>query len=535
MKKEEIPAESRSQQIGHFRACDRGCRTKEIEQFFIDNIRNEEEKTMNISKEEILAGVEKMNSFGTRLTGSKGHTDFINYLKDEIGKMGFPIFSDPFYFTRWEEKSSSITLLDGGEEINVPVSSAYPYSGQTDEDGITEELILVNSLADIKNVSGKIAVFNVSNINFIPSEVAFDKRSSYPEDVVLETKYEGPVITSFVHCFYGILSKLGKAKAVILVWKGLHDDCIKGQYLSFILGYQNVPMLWVTETDGKQVLEAAKAHKKANVVLTAETEENAFTESFYCIVRGKNPKETVIVNTHTDGTNCVEENGPIALLQLMKNIQNRELERTHIFVFTTGHFRLPRFKDIRTGAFQSASRWLAMHRELWDGKGDHFKCVANLTLEHLGCKEWRVIDGEYQYTGKPEVELVYTGNKFVDKLYIDTVKDRKDVRTLTLRGHNALHFGEGQNFFTMGIPEISLVPAPYYLCVVSDSHEMEKFDAELMTEQTETFMKLIEKIETIPAKQLGRSDFYSIVKAKSVSGGYDFSIEGLLKKLHDKK
>ena len=119
----------------------------------------------------------------------------------------------------------------------------------------------------------------------------------------------------------------------------------------------------------------------------------------------------------------------------------------------------------------------------------------------------------------------------MDKLYIDTVKERKNVRTMTLRGHNALHFGEGQNFFTMGIPEISLVPAPYYLCVVSDSHEMEKFDIDLMTEQTETFARLIKKIENISAKDLGRSDFYSIVKAKSVSGGYDFSFKGFTQKI----
>ena len=102
---------------------------------------------------------------------------------------------------------------------------------------------------------------------------------------------------------------------------------------------------------------------------------------------------------------------------------------------------------------------------------------------------------------------------------------------MTLRGHNALHFGEGQNFFTMGVPEISLVPAPYYLCVVSDSHEMEKFDIDLMTQQTETFAKLIEKIENISAKELDRSEFYSILKAKSVSGGYDFSLKGLADKI----
>lgn len=431
-------------------------------------------------------------------------------------------------------KSSSIDILDGEEKISVPVSSAYPYSGETDENGITEELVYVKDVTDIPKTTGKIAVFEVSNVNFIPSEIAFDKRTSYPENVVLEKKYEGPVITSFVQCFNGIISKLTKAKAVILIWKGLHDDCIKGQYLSFITGYQNIPMLWVNQTDGEKVIEAAREHKKANLILTAEIEENAFTESFYCILKGKHPKENVIVNTHTDGTNCVEETGPIALLQLMKNLKDRELERTHIFVFTTGHFRLPHFKDVRTGSFQSASRWLAMHRDLWDGKGNHFKCVANLTLEHMGCKEWRDIDGEYKYTGQPEVELIYTGNEFMDKLYIDTVKERKTVRTMTLRGHNALHFGEGQNFFTMGIPEISLVPAPYYLCVVSDSQETEKFDIDLMVEQTETFAALIEKIEDIPASELGRSDFYSLVKARSVSGGTDFSLSALAQKVIDK-
>lgn len=489
---------------------------------------------IDISKEELLEGVEKMNSCGVRLTGSKAHTDFINYLQDEIGKMGIKIYSDPFYFERWEEKKSLIEIFDGDEKINIPVSSAYPYSGETTEEGIIEELVYIKNISDVKDVKGKIAVYDVSNINFIPSEIAFDKRTSYPEDVVLESKYEGPVITSFVQCFNGMISKLTGAKAAILVWKGLHDDCIQGQYLSFIMGYQNMPMLWVNETNGKKVVEAAKLHKKAKFVLEAEIENNAYTESFYCILPGKHPTENVIVNTHTDGTNCVEENGPIALLQLMKNLKDQELERTHIFVFTTGHFRLPNFKDIRTGAFQSASRWMAMHRDLWDGKKGHARCVANLTVEHLGCKEWREIDGEYKYTGKPEVEIVYTGNKYMDKLYIDTVKDRKTVRTMTLRGHNALHFGEGQNFFTMGIPEISLVPAPYYLCVVSDSHEMEKFDIDLMAEQTVTFAKLIKKIEETNSAYFGRSEFYSIVKATSVSGGKDFSLKGLTQVVAEK-
>ncbi len=97
-----------------------------------------------ISKEEMLEGMNKMNSFGTRLTGSKGHNDFINWLKDEVSKMDIPIFSDPFYFRRWEEKHSSIEIIDGDGVVDIPISSAYPYSGETSADGITEELVYVD-------------------------------------------------------------------------------------------------------------------------------------------------------------------------------------------------------------------------------------------------------------------------------------------------------------------------------------------------------------------------------------------------------
>ena len=69
--------------------------------------------TFDISKEALLDGMQKMNSFGTRLTGSNGHNDFIKWLKKEIAKMDIPVYSDPFWFRRWEEKKSSIEIIDG--------------------------------------------------------------------------------------------------------------------------------------------------------------------------------------------------------------------------------------------------------------------------------------------------------------------------------------------------------------------------------------------------------------------------------------
>lgn len=483
-----------------------------------------------ISKNEMLKGIKMMNSFGSRITGSKGQLDFIRYLKDEIKNMDLEVYSDPFFFKKWEVKEASLSLYgyNGPEEIEI--SSVFPYSGETKDTGITSELVY--SVGDkIYGVKDKIAVVEVTELSELPSELAFDKRSSYPDEVTLPENYTGPVATTFVKFTYSRIAKLRGARAIIFIWKGINDECVKGQYLPFILDYQGIPAVWLGEKEGRKVIEAAIAHRTATITLTADTKRHAYTETFYCMLPGKSDKESVIINTHTDGVNCVEENGPIALLQLIKTLKEIPLERTHIFVFVTGHFRLPIFRDITGGGIQATSKWLAMHRDLWDGKSGHLKAVAGVSIEHLGCMEWAESDGEYKATGEIQTELVYTGNVEVNDIYMDNVRDRKLVKTMTLRGHNLLHFGEGQPLFNVGIPEISTVSAPDYLCVESPTHEMEKFNIDLMYEQTKTFEKIIKKIDSYSAKEIGSCDDYSIVKANSVSGRSDMNINTFKRKV----
>ena len=43
----------------------------------------------DISKETIQNEMKTMNGFGLRLTGSEGQQKFVEYLKDEIHKLGF--------------------------------------------------------------------------------------------------------------------------------------------------------------------------------------------------------------------------------------------------------------------------------------------------------------------------------------------------------------------------------------------------------------------------------------------------------------
>ena len=470
------------------------------------------------SPELLQQEVEKMNSFGVRLTGTKAQRNFIKYIKSQIHEMGLETFSDPSRFMRWEEKSKKIVINAEDGDVEVPISSAFPYSGETPAEGITAPLTLVNEKhVGYLTTAGKIAVVEVNELDFLPSEIAFDEKGrSIPEGLTLPSHYNGPVATAFVNFPFLRMAKLAGAKAVICIWKGINDDCIEGQYLPFILGYQGIPAVWVNSKNGQRVIEEAKKGSTATFTLEAEIEKYAKTESFWCVLDGEEDGESVIINTHTDGTNCIEENGPIAMLAMIKYLKDKPLKRTHIFVFVTGHFRLPNFKNIDGGGVQATSKWLTAHRSHWDGKEGHLKAVAGLSVEHLGCKMWKTEDGEYKQTGDVETEIVYTGNQKLDDIYFDSLDERTKVYTLTLRGHNFLHFGEGQPLFNCGIPEIALVTAPDCLCVISENDEMDKFDAELMYEQIVSFIKMALMIEDLSTEEIGPCDSYSLVATKKM-------------------
>ena len=133
--------------------------------------------------------------------------------------------------------------------------------------------------------------------------------------------------------------------------------------------------------------------------------------------------------------------------------------------------------------------------------------IAGVSMEHLGCTEWKDVNGVYTKTNDIDTELVYTGNKNLDKIYYEAIKDRTLVRTTTLRAHNTMHFGEGQPLSKKRIPEIALVTAPDYLCSVDSSgnEHMDKFNLDLMYEQIQTFINCVNLIDEKSKKEIGKS------------------------------
>ena len=458
-----------------------------------------------INEVDIKNGMDALNSFGTRLTASEGHKAFVKYIKDEIVKMGLEPVSSFKKFNRWTATNSKVVLHIKDGDIDVKVSSEFPYSGETPKEGVTGKLTK-GGLCKSKDI----VVLEIKDLGKISSKIAFNQRNAFPSDLKLAKYYKGPVAASFVHGLSVPVQAAFGAKACICIWEGMSDEMVEGQYLNFILKYLKMPTVWVNETEGKKVLDALKEKATATVTLEADIEKDAEGESVYAVIEGENKEECVIINTHTDGTNCVEENGAIGMLSMMKYFLENKPKRTLVFAFVCGHFRLASFTHKYSLVDQSTSWWLYTHKELWNGKNGNLKAIAGVTLEHFGCTEWKDVDGKYMKTNDVDIEVVYTGNKVVDEIYYKALEGRTKVRTVTLHPHNFLHFGEGQSLFNVGIPDVALVTAPDYLCVVSDTNEFDKFDYDLMVEQVKTFTKVVELINEKTAKEIGKAQKYSI-------------------------
>jgi hypothetical protein len=459
--------------------------------------------------EEIKKNHQKMVQMGPRLTGSAAHKEFIESIKRELTAIGLEPKTDTLHFKRWEPGRWALSFSDGGKNTEAESASYYPYSGCTPPEGVTAKLKYSGKrgLSAFLGVRNKIAVVSMPVFE-AGIGLVFKKRAGFPADFEPPKKQGSPVVATFVISPNIGLARFMGAKGVVCVMRGISRDNARNQYLPFIKRYAGIPALWVDEEEGAKIIEAAKRREEATLTLDASVYENADTETVYAVLPGKDPKKTIIINTHTDGSNAFEENAPIALLSLARYFAAKpveEREHTLVFSFITGHFQLHQFGS---GLFQATGKFLRRHPELWNGKNGGALATAGVALEHLGCTEWRDTPDKKQFVQVSEIdpELVYTSNQKMAEIYLDAIKDRTQTKTLVLRPKNMVHFGEGQPIWKVGIPSIALCPGPDYLCNNAPSGYIEKTNYTLFSEQIETFRRVIETLDKKSRAELGKSD-----------------------------
>lgn len=441
------------------------------------------------SRKEIWDQQVWMAMLGPKYTGNQAHTTFVEFIATELHKAGLEVERMHYTFPRWDARRWNLTIApSSGASFKAPVTSYFPYSGETPAAGVTGDLVFAgtNPAFTLDGVQGKVAL-----VDFATSVRQWSKVYR-----TWGTNPPGEMFPASLKPARGAVNDLtvfrkAGALAVILGWTDVSDANAADQYTPFSRPPQGIPGVYVGRETAARLKGLAASGAKATVVLEATTTPDTPTDTLIATLPGTSSGELIIVNTHTDGPNATEENGAlgiIALARYFSRLPKSARPRTMVFPLTTGHFAGP---------------WVPSIRGVIDKRPDLIShAVAALTVEHLGCLEWMDdASGHYRATGKNEWAVAITPNKPLGEVFVDAEKGSRD-RAAAVNPVAGGWLGEGSALSRAGIPTIGYIPQPNYLLAGPADGCLGKLSPELMHSQIEVFAKVLHGLHTMDAKTL---------------------------------
>lgn len=452
------------------------------------------------SADEMWALLEEMNALGPRLAGNAAHRKYVDILEDDMKEAGLQTRRDTYTFPRWEAGTWRLaTSSSGGRTLEIPVTFYYPHSGQTGPQGVTGPLVyagrFVSDGSSQPNRSGDFA----GKIVFVEYEIAardyndwYQPWGYYTPDSRLE-KYVSSVMAQPFEDLTAY--KEAGAAGVVIGWTNLSDDQASRQNWPFGRPLQQLPALLVGPTAGKTLRELAAAGATATLTLDATVFPDSRTDSLLATLPGSSPDEILIINTHTDGPNAIQENAGVALTVLARyfsKLPRDSRRRTLVFSLATGH-DVGAYVPGRQGGF--AER----HPDLVK------KSIASVAIEHLGCREWRDDGGHTRYTATGRDELTYaiTHHELVAKIALECVAGTPERHLAAVRPlPKGRYLGVGGRLAATGMPTLGYYASPTYLNMMAPDGCLSKLSKPLMHGQIVALAKMIHRLDSTPAGDL---------------------------------
>jgi hypothetical protein len=454
------------------------------------------------SKHQLWEDLLFMIACGSRNTGFPGHLKFVDFLADRLKECpGVDVHRDSYSLARWV--ASNYTLSAQGPNApmrSLHATSAYPNSGKTGAAGVTGALVDLgrttpnevggsNPIAITKDIRGKIVLIQAP-VHGFPFGANFKIWGAYESNVTLPDRIKEAIWANRATPVLDPFKEAGAA-GVILAWEGVSDENAEGQYAPFGKKFADVPALWVGEKTGEELRRLAAAGGQATITLEATITPGAPTDTVYGVLPGASD-EIILVHTHSDGPNAVEENAPIGVVALAKylaSLPKGTLKRTYLFTMTTGHM-----------AFSPTARsW----RAFVDTHPDLVKrCVGALTLEHLGARMWIDRDGTYVPSGENQTTMVITQSKTLADLALRSCTGTIDDRVIAVNPYQHRYTGESGGVIEAGIPTIGIMPVPSYLLKDTPGASIEKIDPRLFRVQLENSTRMLRKMDGMSREQL---------------------------------
>lgn len=388
-------------------------------------------------------------------TGGPGHTAFVNFLDAQLRKAKLTPQRKTFKIPYWDLKDYSLKL--GSEKIHA--TSYRPYGGSTGPAGVSAPLYYAGMVPklDFSGAAGKIALVELAPAispgagKGRPGEVL----GTYPPGQAANIPNSGYGAINL----YSTTPDLKPAQAagaagVIYIWNNVSDANAEDQAHPFTGAPNPVPALWVTASTGQRLKGLANSGASITLTVDAPTKPDTPTDNLWAVLPGKTD-ETIVVNTHTDGCNCCEENGGlgvVALAQYFSKIPLAQRNRTLLFLMTTGHFA--------HGYVRGTQDWMNANKDVLS------KTVACVTIEHLGATCWLddPVKNVYKPTGEFEWGPAYTPIPAEGSVFIKAAQGSEAKNIYAFKPEGG-YPGEGAGFWRAGIPVISYLVSPQYLFI----------------------------------------------------------------------
>jgi hypothetical protein len=438
-----------------------------------------------------------MAGLGPKYTGNDAHHAFVEFLAQELKKAGLEVTRDSYTFTRWEATRHELTVTpNGAPRRSVPVTSDYPYSGRTAPQGVTGELVYGGStmLLNVpQDLTGKILFLDAPTQPGPAYREGREILGMWGKGTQLPSAMSGALVQARSAELPPDLTAFAKSGAlgVIFGWTDVSDENAAYQYIPWSRPLQGIPALWVGRDSGTSLRQLAAVGGKVTLTLEARLVPETHSDAVIAVLPGATSQEVLIIHTHTDGPNAVEENGGLGVLALAKyfaSVPANSRRRTLVFVLVPGHFA--------RAYVPSMNGFIEKHPEIVR------KAVGALCIEHLGCREWKD-DSKMKYwpTGRDELSLVMTNFRSARDIVLSGVAGTSDRRGVVLKTDTRFS-GEGRFLANAGVPTIGFIPLPDYLVAAPPNGYIEKVSPTLMYGQIQAFAKMIHTMDALTQTEL---------------------------------
>ncbi len=454
-----------------------------------------------------------LEGLGARPTGSLAQRRYIRWIRNHLARLhGIKTRDIGFPIKRWTERRTTLSATIGGKTMRVPIAAPIPYSAPTSRHGVQAPLAFVPDDEPISaaNAAGKIVVRPapagaVPNAGLLLPVIAWE--SYDPGDTIDPS---GTFYGDFINYNARVAdlrdAATAGAKGVLFV-KDEPRRQLRGHYEPYEGTVWGVPGAFLGVDEGQRLIDAIRTGGGASgrIVVRAHT-KRMVTHTVIASVPGRS-KQRIVIDSHTDGINAVEDNGPIAMVAMARYLTRLPRScrpRTVEFAFSTAHFyqRVGADKSIRDGGAEQLAQRL-------DAAYDRGTVSAVLVLEHLGALDYEAVP---RGGGKPGDKLEPNGERAIQFIgvtpstdllaAVDRVVRTYDMRrTLLLQGSDlpgttvpshCSFGGEGTPYERHLLPTIGVITAPQWL--YDPAFGTEAIDFGVMRSELRGFTDLVNRL-----------------------------------------